>query len=74
MSQHYYCDKSRQPCSTPYTCSAGCYLITANRDQSCRSCLVTPPAHRFPPISFYSACIAVGSVIGLVVGLYRHFS
>ena len=30
----HYCTKSRQPCATPYTCSAACRLTTANSDGS----------------------------------------
>ena len=32
----HYCDKSRQICATPYTCSTACRLITDNSDGSSR--------------------------------------
>lgn len=60
-----YCDRSKQNCGTPYTCSPLCRLI----DSQLPVQMIEPP--RRAPILYVFA--VVGALIGFALALYQTF-
>ena len=68
-----WCERAKQPCTTPYTCSPLCRLITTHRKTDGLPIqMIKPPRWYRRPVSLY-AFATVGACICFALALYQTF-